>query len=132
MKLYLVTTSQSNQSERIRMSEMLMKQNHTKMSGIRTELGKEVRKGDRRDRTRTLISKIFEGIVYHQVYFYLWSTDLISKFQSGFRALHSTTTILLFATFNWHLNMDKGLINGALFLDQKRTFDWTLLIIKLC
>ena len=44
MKLYLVTTSQSNQSERIRMSEMLIKQNHTKMSGIRTELGKEVRK----------------------------------------------------------------------------------------
>ena len=70
-----------------------------------------------------VISKVFERIIYDQFYFYLCSNGLISKFQSGFRALHSTTTALLFATDNWLVNMDKGLINGVLYLDLRKAFD---------
>ena len=55
----------------------------------------------------------------------LIKNDLVSKFQSGFRALHSATTALLFAMDDWLLNMDKRLINFV-----KRHL--TLLIIKLC
>ena len=43
--------------------------------------------------------------------------------QSGFRPLHSTLTALLDVTNDWFLNMDKGLLNGVLFLDLKKAFD---------
>ena len=42
---------------------------------------------------------------------------------SGFQALHSTTTAVLFAVDNWLLNMDKILINGVLYLDLQKAFD---------
>ena len=43
--------------------------------------------------------------------------------QSWFRQYHSTETILLDSTNKWLGNMDKGLINGVLFLGLKKTFD---------
>ena len=61
--------------------------------------------------------------MYDQLYYYLCSNDLISKFQSGFRALHSTTSALLFATDNWLHNMNNGMMKGVLFLDLKIAFD---------
>ena len=48
---------------------------------------------------------------------------LLSSHQFGFRKVHSTLTSLLNATNNWLLNIDKGLINGVLFLDLKKAFD---------
>ena len=48
--------------------------------------------------------------------------EIITKFQSGFRANHSTETLLLDITNNWPANMDTGLINGVLFLDLKKAF----------
>ena len=66
-----------------------------------------------------VISKVFERIVHDQLYYHLCSNDLISKFQSGFRTLHSTTSALLFSTDNCLHHMDNGMINGVLFLDLK-------------
>ena len=49
--------------------------------------------------------------------------NIIIDEQSGFRPYHSTETILLDSTNEWLGNMDKGLINGVLFLDLKKAFD---------
>ena len=48
---------------------------------------------------------------------------LLSKFQSGFRPLHSTLTALIDITDNWYCNIDDGLTNVILFIDLKKAFD---------
>ena len=53
--------------------------------------------------------------------------DIIIDDQSGFRPYHSTETILLDSTNEWLKNMDKGLMNGVLFLDLKKAFDTYLI-----
>ena len=54
--------------------------------------------------------------------------NFLSNCQSGFRALHSTVyTSLLNSTDNWRFNMDKGQINGVIFVDLKQAFYLTLL-----
>ena len=65
-------------------------------------------------------AKVFERIIYDQLYDYLTKNNL-SKHQSGFPAVHSTVTALLEATDSWALNIDRGgLINAVVFLDLKR------------
>ena len=49
--------------------------------------------------------------------------NIIIDEKSGFRPEHSTETILLDSTNESFGNMDKGLINGVLFLDLKKAFD---------
>ena len=49
--------------------------------------------------------------------------NIIIDEQSGFRQYHFSETILLDSTNEWLGNMDKGLINGVLFLDLKKAFD---------
>ena len=48
--------------------------------------------------------------------------DIISKYQSGFRSLHSTVTALLEATDNWVFNIDRGNVNALSFY-LKMAFD---------
>ena len=70
-----------------------------------------------------IVSKIFEKIVYQQLYDYLNENNLLSNYQSGFRSLCSTQTALLEATNNWPINRDNGLLNGVIFIDLKKAFD---------
>ena len=70
-----------------------------------------------------LVSKIFEKIIYHQLYDYLQENSLSNTYQSGFRSMHSTLTALLETTNNWSINIDNGLLNGVLFVDLKKAFD---------
>ena len=71
-----------------------------------------------------VVAKIFERIVYDQLYDYLTENDLISSHQScGFRSLHSTVTALLEATDNWAYNIDQGNVNAVVFLELKKAFD---------
>ena len=56
-----------------------------------------------------LISKIFEKIIYRQLYGYLHDNSLLNMYQSGFRLMHSTLTALLETTNNWSINIDDGL-----------------------
>ena len=70
-----------------------------------------------------IVSKIIEKIIFNQLYEYLTTNNLLSESQHGFRPHHSTVTALLEATNNWYLNLDNGLLNGALFLDLKKAFD---------
>ncbi|PFX25393.1 RNA-directed DNA polymerase from mobile element jockey [Stylophora pistillata] len=70
-----------------------------------------------------IAAKVFERIMYDQVYGYLTENNLISSQQSGFRSLHSTVTALLEPTNNWAFNIDKGSINAVVFRDLKKAFD---------
>ena len=70
-----------------------------------------------------IIAKVFERIVYDQLYAYLTEHNIVCKHESGFRTLHSTVTALLEAADTWAYNIDKGKINAVVFLDLKKTFD---------
>ena len=70
-----------------------------------------------------VVAKVFGRIIYDQLYVYLTKYNLLSKYQSGFRSLHSTVTALLEATDSWALNIDRELINAVVFLDLKKVFD---------
>ena len=80
------------------------------------------------------ISRVFEKVVYEQIYNYLIKNNLLDSRQSGFRSLHSTVIALLDVTNQWCFNIDRGLISGILFLDLKKAFDTVdhqLLLTKL-
>ena len=69
------------------------------------------------------MAKIFERIIYDQIYTYLSEHDLFSKRQSGFRSIHSTVTALLKATDWWAFDIDRGNVNAVVFLDLRKAFD---------
>ena len=69
------------------------------------------------------VAKIFENIIYNQLYQYLNENGLLNSGQSGFRLLHSTLTALLETNENWCVNIDKSLLNGVIFIDLKKAFD---------
>ena len=70
-----------------------------------------------------VVAKVFERIIYDQLYKYLAVNNLLSSHQSGFRSFHSTVTALLEATDSWSLNIDRGFVNAVVFLDLKKAFD---------
>ena len=69
------------------------------------------------------VAKVFEKIIYDQLFKYLNDNNLLVNCQSGFRSLHSTLTSLLEASNSWSVNIDNGLINGVIFIDLKKAFD---------
>ena len=69
------------------------------------------------------VAKIFEKLISHQLSNYLESNKILVNQQSGFRKKHSTETSLLSVTNEWYLNMNKGYLNGVVFLDLKKAFD---------
>lgn len=56
---------------------------------------------------------------------------MITTYQSGFRSLHSTATALLEATNSWAYNIDRGNVNAVVFLDLKKAFTDTDLLMVL-
>ena len=70
-----------------------------------------------------IVSKVFEKVLYEQLYNYLIADNLLSNKQFGFRRFHSTTSALLESTNGWFVNMDRGLLNIAVFLDLQKAFD---------
>ena len=58
------------------------------------------------------------------MYTYFIDNKLLNTLQSGFRSLHSTVTALLDQTNYWCLILiDRGMVNGVIFLDLKKAFD---------
>ena len=62
----------------------------------------------------SVIAKVFERIVYDQLYIFFSNEDIIPTHQSGFRSLHSAVTALLEATDNWAFIIDRGNVNAAM------------------
>jgi hypothetical protein len=87
-------------------------------AGLKTELGNY-----RPISVLSAVSKVFEKIIYKQISKYFDDNELFTKYQSRFRKGYSTLTALLSVTNEWLCNIDKGLINGVLFLDLKKAFD---------
>jgi len=88
------------------------------------------KKDDRRDMSNyrpisilSSVSKLFEKILYNQLYAFFEDNNLLNSKQSGFRARHSTMTALIDATNQWLANMDDGNINSVIFLDLAKAFD---------
>lgn len=80
------------------------------------------------------LSKLFEKIVYAQIYEYLIKYKLIHPNQSGFRSKHSCVTALTKIVDHILKEMDQGNYTGVLFLDFKKAFDMvnhTILLSKL-
>ena len=64
------------------------------------------------------VAKIFEKIIFDQLYHCLNENGLLNSSQSGFGSLHSTLTALLETNNSWCVNIDRGL-NSVIFIDLK-------------
>ena len=69
------------------------------------------------------VSRVFEKLIYNQLYDYLDGNKLLFPKQCGFRSLHLVATCLLKCTSDWYLNMDKGQYAAMIFADLKKAFD---------
>ena len=69
------------------------------------------------------VSKIFEKIVYKQLYTYFTKNNLIYNSQYGFRQLHSTELAALEFSDRITNNLNNGEIPIAIFLDLSKAFD---------
>ena len=70
-----------------------------------------------------VISKVFEKIVFRQLYGYLVDNKLIYSSQYGFRTLHSTELAALEFSDRISNNLDEGKVPIAIFLDLSKAFD---------
>ena len=69
------------------------------------------------------VAKVFERLIYDQVFQYITEKKILINCQSGFRGQHSTVTSLLEATNEWAYNIDHGNVNAVMFLELKKAFD---------
>ena len=70
-----------------------------------------------------VISKLFEKLVFNQLYQYMKENGLFSSCQSGFSRLNSTLTCLLKMSDDWYNGLDLGKLVGLVFIDLKKAFD---------
>ena len=69
------------------------------------------------------IARIFEKLLYEQLYKYFKDNEILRKTQWGFLYKHSTALALNNCTSDWLLNIDRGNVNTVVFLDIKKAFD---------
>ena len=69
------------------------------------------------------VARIFEKLVYDQMYAYFLNNDLLGDRQFGFRSLHSTALALSKVTNTWLLNLDSDRMSSVVLLDIQKAFD---------
>ena len=70
-----------------------------------------------------VISKVFESEIFSQLYEHLNENTLLSDRQCGFRPKYGTNAALLEMCDLWLSHIDKGELNGVVFLDIRKAFD---------
>ena len=70
-----------------------------------------------------VVSRLFEKLIYDQVYHYLDSNKLIFGKQSAYRRLHYVLSCLLKCTNDWYLNLEGGKYTAVTFVDLKKAID---------
>ena len=68
-------------------------------------------------------SRLFKKVLYNQLYDYFAKNKLLGDGQWGFCSLHSTALALSQCTNDWIINIDRGDMCNAVFLDIKKAFD---------
>ena len=71
----------------------------------------------------SIISKVFERVIYDQLEGYLNEKNLLYNFQSGFRKGYSTDTCLIHLSDFIRFSMDQGQMVGMVLLDLQKAFD---------
>ena len=71
----------------------------------------------------SVVSRLFEKLIYDQLYEYLDSNKHLFIDQYGFRNLHSVVSCLLNCTNDWYVNIDRGKFTTMIFIDLKKAFD---------
>ena len=69
------------------------------------------------------LSKIIEKIIHGQVQKYLDEKKVLFKYQSGFRAHHSTNTYLSYLSDRIHQGFVNGMLTGMILIDLQKAFD---------
>ena len=70
-----------------------------------------------------IMSKVFEKVVFIQLYDYMTKNKLLYKSQYGFRKFHSTELAALEFTDKIIFNLDQGKLPLAIYLDLSKAFD---------
>ena len=71
----------------------------------------------------SLFAKIFERILFSNMFNHLISNNLLAKNQSGFRPGDSVTNQLIFLVDKMHSSLDINLEVRSVFLDMSKAFD---------
>ena len=83
----------------------------------------------------SVLSRLFEKIIFDQLYAYFDGNKLFNSHKSVFRALHSVLACLLKSSDDWYHDFDKGFLSSVISIDLKKAFDTVdhaILIRKLC
>ena len=80
------------------------------------------------------VSKVFEKIVYKNLYRHITDNALLTEKQSGYRKYHSTEIQLHYLTHNLYASLDTGLDFTAIYLDISKYFDkiWNRGLLHKC
>ena len=70
-----------------------------------------------------VVSRLFEKLIYDQLYTYLSNKDLLFTGQSESPLFHSVLTSLLKCSNEWYLNLGKGQYTSVTFIDLKKAFE---------
>ena len=70
-----------------------------------------------------VLAKVFECIVYDQLFEYVEKNRILNEEQAGFRPNRSTQDVLLRATDDWKKALDLGQIVATVMIDLSKAFD---------
>ena len=70
-----------------------------------------------------VIPRLFERLVYNQLYQHLKSNNLLANEKSGISTVHSTLMCLLKNTDDWYSGLGNGQLVGLVLIDRRKAFD---------
>ena len=67
-----------------------------------------------------VVARLFDKLVFDQMYSFLNDNKPLYSQQSGFRSMHSVLSCLLKCKNDWYLDIDKGSFTSVTFIDLKK------------